>query len=393
MKISNNYIQFLIGLRRQTVKRMRSWICLFIFALIFSGCSRESNDIAETKKQQSENEKTVVSIKGDAFYINGEITYKGREWKGNKIEGLLFNSRMVQGIFDDLNPETRELFKHPDTDAWDPDRNTDEFVAAMDEWHAHGLFAFTMNLQGGSPTGYGNKDWINSTFDEKGNLRQTYVTRLKKILNRADQLGMVVILGYFYFGQDQHLENEAAVINAVDNATKWLLDKGYKNILVEINNECNVRYDHEILQRQRVHELIERVQKAEKNGYHLLASTSYGGGFIPLPNVVRIADFLLIHGNGVNDPSRITEMVEFTRQVEGYIPKPILFNEDDHYYFEAENNNLVSAIKSYASWGFFDYRREGEGFENGFQSVPVDWRINSDRKKSFFNKIKEITGK
>jgi hypothetical protein len=55
--------------------------------------------------------------------------YTGRTWKGHRIEGLLFNSRMVQGIFDDLNPQTRERFVHPDTGRWDPDRNTGEFVA------------------------------------------------------------------------------------------------------------------------------------------------------------------------------------------------------------------------------------------------------------------------
>jgi hypothetical protein len=35
----------------------------------------------------------------------------------------------------------------------------------------------------------------------------------------------------------------------------------------------------------------------------------------------------------------------------------------------------------------------GESFENGYQSVPVDWGINSARKKQFFNLLKEITGK
>ena len=43
-----------------------------------------------------------------AFHINGQPTYAGRTWQGHKIEGLLLNSRMVQGIFDDLNPETVE---------------------------------------------------------------------------------------------------------------------------------------------------------------------------------------------------------------------------------------------------------------------------------------------
>ena len=74
---------------------------------------------------------TLVVIKDDQFYINGKLTYEGRYWNGHKIEGLLFNSRMVQGIFDDENPETVGRFKYPDTGEWDPKRNTKEFVEAM----------------------------------------------------------------------------------------------------------------------------------------------------------------------------------------------------------------------------------------------------------------------
>lgn len=83
-------------------------------------------------------------------------------------------------------------------------------------------------------------------------------------------------------------------------------------------------------------------------------------------------------------------MIEQTRAVEGYTTKPILFNEDDHYNFDHSSNNLMASVKSYASWGYFDFRREGEPFEDGFQSVPVDWRINSERKKAFFNTVKEM---
>jgi hypothetical protein len=35
--------------------------------------------------------------------------------------------------------------------------------------------------------------------------------RLEIIIDRADELGMVVMLGYFYFGQDENLEDEEAV--------------------------------------------------------------------------------------------------------------------------------------------------------------------------------------
>jgi len=105
-----------------------------------------------------------------------------------------------------------------------------------------------------------------------------------------------------------------------------------------------------------------------------------------------VSDFILIHGNGVSDPDFISRMVDSTRQVTGYKPKPILFNEDDHFEFDKDKNNLTSAIKSYASWGYFDYRMKGESFEEGYQSVPVDWGINSERKRGFFRLLKEITG-
>jgi hypothetical protein len=122
-------------------------------------------------------------------------------------------------------------------------------------------------------------------------------------------------------------------------------------------------------------------------------STSYGGNFVPLPNVVQTADFLLIHGNGANDPGRIVEMAQQTRQVEGYQPMPILFNEDDHFHFNKPMNNMIASVSAYAGWGFFDYRMKGESdFDEGYQSVPVNWGLSSERKRGFFKLLKEITG-
>jgi hypothetical protein len=336
---------------------------------------------------------TVVSIHGDAFHINGRPTYEGRTWKGNKIEGLLLNSRMVQATFDDLNPETAGRWAYPDTREWDADRNTREFIAVMPEWRKHGLLAFTVNLQGGSPQGYSSdQPWHNSAFTADGALRDEYMKRLEQVIARADELGMVVIVGYFYFGQDQRLKDEAAVIAGTDAATRWLFEKGFTNVLVEVNNECNVRYDHEILQPQRAHELIERVKQTKRNGRRLLVGTSYGGGTLPRENVVRSSDFILIHGNGVQEPARIAKMVQQTREVPGYRPMPILFNEDDHYNFDQEENNFTAAIGEYASWGYFDFRHPGEQFDEGYQSVPVNWKISSPRKAAFFTLLSEITG-
>lgn len=336
---------------------------------------------------------TTLSIVGNAFHINGAPTYSGREWRGHKIEGLLMNSRMVQGIFDDMNPETVSRWAYPDTKKWDAERNTSEFIEAMPEWKKHGLLAFTINLQGGSPEGYSNSQpWENNAFNSDGSLRADYTKRLARILDRADELGMVAIVGYFYFGQDQRLKDEAAVIRATDEATKWLLAGNWKNVLVEVNNECNVSYDHAILKPERVHELIERVRNTKQDGRSLLAGTSYGGGTIPRENVVRSSDYILLHGNGVKDPKRIAEIVRKTRAVPGYRAMPILFNEDDHFDFEKPENNFTAAVSEYASWGYFDFRMKGESLDDGYQSIPVKWDISSPRKRGFFKLLAEITG-
>jgi len=48
------------------------------------------------------------------------------------------------------------------------------------------------------------------------------------------------------------------------------------------------------------------------------------------------------------------------------------------------------ALSEYASWGYFDSRLPGEGFEDGYQSMPVDWGISSERKRRFFDYLSEI---
>jgi hypothetical protein len=341
--------------------------------------------------------RTTIAIRGEDFLIDGRPTYEGRSWNGHRIEGLLLNARLVQGIFDDRNPETAGRWAYPDTGRWDAERNTREFLAAMPEWRRHGLLAFTLNLQGGSPQGYSqDQPWHNSAFDTDGSLVPQYLDRLARILDRADELGMAVILGFFYFGQDQRLANEQAVVRATDRATDWLHAGGWRNLLVEVNNECNVRYDHNILRPDRVHELITRVQQRSAAlagpDRRLLVGTSYGGGTIPKENVVRASDYLLLHGNGVSDPARIGTMVRQTRAVPGYTPKPILFNEDDHFDFDRPANNFVAAVAEHASWGYFDYRMRGEGFDEGYQSVPVNWGLSSERKRGFFRLLAEITG-
>ena len=372
--------------------------------------------------------KTQLSIEGERWLINGQPTYEGQRYRGWNIEGLLMNSRMTNAVFDDENPVTRGLFAYPDTGEWDADRNTEEFIAMLPVYRSHGLLAVTVNLQGGSPTGYyrepmfrdnmaergievdddvvwaglpstDSQPWHNSAFNPDGSLKAAFQDRTQRLIAACGRLGMVVILGYFYFGQDERLVDESAVCRAVDDATRWVLESDFGNVLIEINNEANIRrYEHEILQPNRVAELIERAQAIEVDGRRLLVGTSYGGGRVPDDDVVAVSDYIMVHGNGVTEPARIAGMVADTRALPSYTEKPILFTEDDHFDFDKPENNFLSALSAYASWGYFDPgdaaggKSEFGDYRDGYQNVPVNWGINTPRKRGFFNLLSEITG-
>jgi hypothetical protein len=205
-----------------------------------------------------------IHIEDEDFWLDGAPTYARRAWNGHRIEGLLLNARMVQATFDDLNPATMSRWAYPDTGHWDPERNVQELIAMLPEYRRRGLLAITVNFQGGSPEGYSRtQPWENSACAADGSLRHTFAERMRRVLKGADANGMAVIVGYFYQGQDERLSDEAAVLRAVDAVTDFLLEGGFENVLVEVNNECNTRYEHAILQPGRVHELIVPVARPE----------------------------------------------------------------------------------------------------------------------------------
>ena len=240
---------------------------------IYRPVARDEAENPEIRHDVPIARRTEVAIRGDSFLINGRPTYQGRSWKGRSIEGLLLNSRMVQGIFDDLNPETRSRWAYPDTKLWDPERNTREFLAAMPLWRDHGLLAFTINLQGGSPQGYskGRQTWHNSAITALGDLRPEYLDRLARILDRADELGIAVILGLFYFGQDERLKDEAAVVRAARSRDR--LDPRPR--LQERPDRSEQRVQHRLRSRDSEARPCSRADRARQSAGNVTAADSW----------------------------------------------------------------------------------------------------------------------
>ncbi len=377
--------------------------------------------------------KTIVSIRGDDWCINGEPTYKGRFFKELRVEGLLLNSRMANGIFDDLNCLTQDLWSYVDTGMWDAERNTKELTEMFPVYWRYGLRAISVNMQGGSPLGYyrGEEAWISelarrvkishpratnadiweglesledqpwnsSGFTSSGEILPGALGRLQKVIERADKAGLVICLGLFYFGQDNRIKGEEEIRSAVKTICQWILDSGYRNVIIEINNEADIpRYSHEILTAKRVHELIYDSLSISDGDHRLLVGTSFTRRECPSSEVLEASDFILLHGNGVDEPSGIAHMVERVRLSDAYRGQPIVFNEDDHFEFDSPRNNFLDALESRASWGYFDPAAAANGgfafgnYTSGFQNPPINWTINTRRKREFFNFLKQVVG-
>lgn len=335
--------------------------------------------------------KTSIEIEGERFLRDGTPTHAGRTWRGTDISGLLFNARMANAIVDDRNQATRGVWAYADG-PWDPARSTAEFARALPKYWAHGLDAVCVNMQGGSPQGYSwHQPWNLSGFAADGTPLADTLGRLDHVLEAADACGMAVILGIFYGAAARRLVGEAAVVRALDTTIAHVMAGGWRNVLIEIGNEIDNRaFTHDIIKPARCGELITRVKEACWG--RLKVSTSFNGNVVPPDHLIAASDYILLHGNNVETPARIAEMVEQVRASPAWQGQPILFNEDDHCDFEALENNFTAAVSRRAGWGFFDYRRIRETFADGYQSLPVDWGINSPRKQGFFNLLADITG-
>lgn len=274
--------------------------------------------------------RTRVSIRDGRWYLNDRITY----W-GTPAKGLLMNVRMANAVFEDRNRSD-----------FDPEANADRFIAQIPDYVAHGIRAFTIFLQGGMP---GYEGALNSAFNPDGSLRDSYLQRVRRVIEACDRHGAVVILGCYYQRQDQVLADEAAVRAGVVNAARWITDSGFTNVMLEIANEFgHGGFDHRLL--KTADGIAELIDLAKATSPELLVSASgLGNGRLP-DSVARASDFLLIHFNNTrleDIPDRIAALKKWD--------KPIVCNEDDKVGTAGAKAAELSVTHG-ASWGLMHSR-------------------------------------
>jgi hypothetical protein len=305
---------------------------------------------------------TTLGISGTRFTINGTLTYsdvhEASPGSTRSARGLLMNARFIQGVFDDAADPAR--FARRGWSAWDPERHTDELIAALPEWKRHGLLAFTVGFQGGGPFFTTPNHTIhNNPFGPDGTrLDRAYAERMDRLIRAADELGMVVIVSLLYQGQVKHFDDGPAIQNAVITGSRFLQDGGYTNVILEVANEHEVGdfRSHPLVSTGEGMSALIATARRESGG---LPTGSSGGGGVLCPDVADASDVVLVHGNGL---SRQAYHRFISRVVERHPDKPVVCNEDSECY-----TRFDVAARSGTSWGYYNNVTK--------QEPPAPWGI------------------
>jgi len=313
---------------------------------------------------------TLLSIQGESFLINDQLTYADIAGSKADAHGLLMNARFIQGIFDDrADPARFARFGH---DTWDPARHTANLVAALPQWYDYGLRALTVGFQGGGPCFTVNNRTIdNNPFGEDGTqLDPDYAARMDQLIRGADAAGMAVIVSYFYGDQTRRLRDGRAVRNAVTTASNFLRKGGYTNVIIEIANEQDVPpfQEHPLVYYPEGVAALLDLARQESGG--LPAGCSGRGGSINR-EIAEASDVILIHGNG-QSRQRLYNMIREVRSWQ--LDRPIVCNEDSQAI-----GQLEVAFKTGTSWGYYNNMTK--------QEPPADWSITPGEDTFFAQRM------
>jgi len=317
-----------------------------------------------------------------AFYIRsrpGEAwqkTYSSSEYR-SQARGKLMNIRLVQALYHDEWLTSK---------SFDPDANTNAVIAALDFYKAHGVLMINVSLQGGQ-AGYDHQiygqDRSNgyrygpekgthvSAFRPNGSLKPEWLSRLDRLLAAADKRGMVVNLMYFYQGQDELFESTEAIHQAARNITDWLIEKKYRNVIIDIANEWDLpgdRWDFASYIPENILQLIQQTRdcfQRRRADYALPISASSDGRMNYPESFLNSVDLVLLHGNG-RTPAQKSQRATSVKNWE----RPILMTEDDN----GRTSTTAHLAAELASCDIFFERGAGWGYMPWVQAQRYPFR-------------------
>jgi len=142
----------------------------------------------------------VFTVRGDKTCLNGQEFLV----KGLRCSNALISDRTAQDLIDNLD--------------------------AFAGYGVNTLSVYFMGSRFGDVKGY----------DEDASLSSVYAERMARIIEAADNRGMVVLVGCLYWSTSRSKWDswtQAEANKAVANTVAWLKEKRYRNVFVDIDNE------------------------------------------------------------------------------------------------------------------------------------------------------------
>lgn len=342
----------------------------------------------------------------DRFYLRigsrWEETYSHGPYR-SKARGRLMTLWLPNALFED-EWLTEQKF--------DPDKNTDRVIAALDVYAAHGVGAIGVSLQGGDPgyakevNGISRKGIANggkergalvSAFNPDGSLKPSWMGRLERLLREANSRGLVVCLAYFGRGQDEVFESQQAIVAAARNMTDWLIDKNFRNVVIDVAPGWDVEpenWDNGSFIPEYIAHVLEDVRERFHNAAFALPIGASSGADMSYPaSLAQLCDVVLVRGNGLS-PGRKRERLQELQSNQ----RPVWMVSDDNggdsglATLSRETASADVLFVNGAGWGFrpptgahrfpFEYRPGTTSELNGASSA-------SDRDRAYFKAVLE----
>lgn len=303
------------------------------------------------------------------FYVrydrgDWQPTYSEPRWDVS-ARGKLMNFRASRAVTND---------DHLADEIEQPDANTDVVIANLDSYREHGFLMLTIGLQTHLGDGYG------TAFNPDGSLKPDWLARARRLIEAADERGMIIQTYLFFQGHDQHFADEEAIRRAVRDYTDWLIANDYRNVIIEIANEYNHSgFDYDLIGSDKG--MVSLIQLAKSRFTDLRLPVTVSSANRDFDQALRaVADITLIHGNNSSPEEDISAVS--TLYASDSAPGPIVMNEDDNTKPNRNPNVLdgktladelrtaTGIFRAGGSWGMM--------VEDWNQSYPYQWSLGAD---------------
>ena len=319
--------------------------------------------------------KTKIEISQNQFLINGRPSYSELPNPNPAALGLLWNQRVINGVFDDRVDKTR--FNQFKMGVFDAEKNTDNLIASLPEWHKYGLRAFTVGFQGGGTRHCAEITEVdNNPFGRDGKtLDPAYAARMHRIITAADELGMVVIVCFLYWAQILRMDGEEAAVSAVKTGCEFLRGGGYTNVMLDVVNEYGIGLYNRWPLLHKPENMARLIANAREWSGGMPSASSNGGGRAD-KEVIAASDIALIHGNNLYRGQLYDFFNKAHKMADG---KPVICNEDSPCY-----SYVDVGLETYVSWGYYNNYTK--------QIPPADYGVTPGEDLFFARRMARATG-